>query len=158
MSLAIIAAVAENNIIGIKNALPWNIPEDLQRFKALTMGKTVLMGQKTFESLLDRLNRPLPGRKSVVVSNDPNFNAPSGVEVFRDLQQALDAYRNTELFVIGGGSIYRQTIDQANTLYITHVHKSVEGDVSFPLIDPKIWRKVEEEQREGFSFVKYQRA
>jgi dihydrofolate reductase len=157
MSLALIAAVANNNVIGIKNQLPWNIPEDLQHFKTLTMGKTVLMGQKTFESMLGYLGKPLPGRHSVVISKNPAFTPPPGVELYRDLQVALDAYAGKELFVIGGASIYQQTIDHADTLYITHVDREVEGDAYFPKIDPGIWQKESSEAHKGLAFAVYKR-
>jgi dihydrofolate reductase len=157
MSLALIAAVAKNNVIGIKNALPWNIPEDLQHFKELTMGKAVLMGQKTYESLLGYLGRALPGRKSIVVSNDPNFKPVEGVEMYRDLHEALVAYSGKELFIIGGASIYKQTIELADTLFVTHVDREVEGDVYFPEIAQSLWQKTSEEKHDGFSFAVYER-
>lgn len=157
MSLSLIAAVAKNNAIGIKNKLPWNIPEDLKRFKELTMGKTVLMGQKTYESLIEKLKSPLSGRKSVVVSQDRNFKAAKNVVVYDDLQKALQDYKDTDLFVIGGASIYQQTINFADTLYITHVKKEVDGDAFFPAIDSGIFQKESEEDHGDFSFAVYRK-
>ena len=157
MSLAIIAAVAKNNCIGIKNTLPWDIPEDLKHFQEMTNGKCVLMGQNTFDSILSRLGGPLPGRKNIVVTLDPNYQAPPGVEVFFDLDKALEKYKDQELFIAGGASVYKQTIDRADFLYITHIDKDYEGDAYFPEVDWAKWQKIAEEKRQGFSFAVYQR-
>jgi len=156
MSISLIAAVAENNVIGVKGALPWSIPEDMKRFKDLTMGKTVLMGQNTWESLPEKF-RPLPGRKNVVVSLLANYPVPEGVEMFNSLDEAFAAHPNEEVMVMGGAMIYKQTLPLADNLYITHVHRSVEGDVTFPVIDPAIWKETSRENHDGFSFVTYGR-
>lgn len=154
--ISIIAAVAENNVIGVKNDLPWNIPEDLKRFKQLTLGKTVLMGRNTYLSIVSRLGKPLPGRINVVVSSQP-MEVPAGVLVYNDLNKALDDLKNEDVFIIGGAMVFQQTLDRVEKLYITHIHKTYEGDTFFPVIDEKIWKKVEEEPHEGFSFVTYQK-
>src|SRR3990167_6978043 len=104
--ISIIAAVAKNGVIGTKNDLPWHIPEDLKRFKELTTGKTVLMGSKTYESIVKRLRHPLPNRKNIVVSADPNYKVGEGVTLYNPLDEALEKYKNEDLFIIGGGSIY----------------------------------------------------
>ena len=157
MPFTIIAAVAKNNCIGIKNKLPWNLPEDLKHFKELTMGNTVLMGQKTFESILGYLGKPLPGRKTVVVSNDPNFTAQSDVRIFRSLDDIFTQLSDENVFICGGASIYAQTINRMDTLYITHVDLIVDGDVFFPEIDKNIWHEAEHENHDGFSFVTYKK-
>lgn len=153
----LVAAVAENNVIGGKNDLPWYLPEDLKRFKQLTTGKMVLMGSKTFDSIMARLGKPLPNRTSVVVTRNPTFTAPDGVKIFHDLDVALQTYTGQDIYVIGGGEIFKQTFDKADRLYITHIHKAYEGDVLFPNIEPGQWEKVAEEPHEGFSFAEYQR-
>jgi dihydrofolate reductase len=156
MPLALIAAVAQNNCIGKKGALPWYLPEDLKRFKKITTGKVVLMGRKTWESLPPKF-KPLPNRKNVVVSRQ-NVSVPAGVELYHTIDEALAAHLSEEIMVIGGGEIYNQTMDRAETLYITEVHNVVEGDVFFPIIDKAVWEETEREEHEGFSFVTYQKA
>jgi dihydrofolate reductase len=158
MSISIIAAVSKNNVIGIKNELPWYLPEDLKRFKNLTLKKTVLMGRKTFESILAKIGKPLPDRKNVVITRNKNFKAPQGVLIFDDIKKALNNFKNEDIFIIGGGKIYQQTINLADTLYITHIDKEIKnGDTFFPEIDEKIWQKISQEDKEGFSFAVYQR-
>lgn len=140
--LSLIAAVAKNGVIGAGNALPWRLSSDLKRFKSITMGKPVIMGRKTYESI----GKPLPGRTNIVLSRTAGF-APEGVIVAANLDDALaEAEDNVqgsgdkEIFVIGGGSVYREAISGADRLYITHVEATVEGDTHFPPIDPRIWR------------------
>ena len=129
--IILIAAIDRNRAIGKNGALPWRLPADLQRFKALTLGQTVVMGRKTFDSI----GRPLPGRRNFVLTRDPNWRAP-GVEVFPDFASALSACTTTELWVIGGGEIYTQTHVQAKRLEITHVDVAVDAaDAWFPVID-----------------------
>ncbi len=155
MSFTLIAAVAKNNCIGIKNKIPWNIPEDFQYFKKTTLGKTCLMGQATFESILGYLGKPLPGRQTVVVTLDKNFTAPEGVRIFYSLDEAFEKLKDEDVFVCGGASIYRQTINRVDELYITLVKQSPDGDVFFPEIDKNIWKESWREDHDGFSFVKY---
>lgn len=157
MPFSLIVAVAKNNCIGAGNKLPWNIPEDLKHFKDLTMGKTVLMGQKTFESILGYLGHPLPGRKTVAVSNDPNFQPKHDIRVFNSLDKVFTELNNEDVFVCGGASIYAQTVNRVDTLYITHVDRVVDGDAFFPEIDKNIWRETEREDHDGFSFVTYKK-
>jgi dihydrofolate reductase len=128
--LSMIAAVAQNLAIGKNNQLLWHLPEDLKRFKEITKGHPVLMGQKTFESL----GKPLPGRVNIVISIDPNYRA-EGCVIVHSLEEALEAGKKTgsdEIFVIGGGSIYKQFLPKADKLYITKVHRDFEADVFFP--------------------------
>jgi len=149
MSFSLIAAVAKNNCI------PWNIPEDFQYFKKTTLGKTCLMGQATFESILGYLGKPLPGRQTVVVTFDKNFQAPEGVRILYSLDEALEKLKDEDVFVCGGASIYRQTINKVDVLYITIVDQEPDGDVFFPEIDKTIWKETWREDHDGFSFVKY---
>lgn len=157
MSISLIAAVANNGVIGHENDLPWYLPEDLKRFKELTTGHPVLMGRKTFESVMRRLGKPLPNRLNILITRDSDYKVPPEVVVYTDLKQALEDYRGKNLFVIGGGQIFEQTIDKADTLYITHVDFESKGDSFFPKIDSDIWQKTEEEKHENFSFVVYRR-
>lgn len=138
----LIAAVARNGVIGRKNDLPFRLRSDLKRFKALTTGHPVIMGRATYQSI----GKPLPGRPNIVVSGAPGFRA-DGCEVYDDLVVALERGRQlaaglgkSALFVIGGGQIYAQTIEEADRLEITHVDLDADGDVHFPDIDPAIWQ------------------
>ena len=159
MSITLIAAVAKNGVIGKDNDLPWYLPEDLKRFKALTTGKTVLMGRKTFESILKRLGKPLPNRTNVVVTHNRGYEAAAGVFLYHSLEEALEARKNDkEIYVIGGGEIFRQTMTLADALEITYVNVEIAGDVFFPKIDEAKWRKTKEEMHQGFSFATYERA
>jgi dihydrofolate reductase len=166
IELAIIVAVAENGVIGRHNALPWRLPEDLRYFKRVTMGKPIVMGRKTFESI----GRPLPGRTNIVITRNPGF-AAEGVEVVSSLQQALELAGDIaridgsrELVVIGGAEIYAAALPQAHRLYITEVHASVEGDAFLPELDWSSWREVSRARHAAvepnpfaYSFVVYER-
>ena len=157
MKLSLIAAVSENGVIGKDGGLPWRISEDLKRFKALTTGHPVLMGRKTYESILAALGRPLPKRTSLVLTRATDFSAPEGVEVYHDPQSALSAHEDEHIFCIGGGQIYAATFGLADRLIITHVRRSVEGDTYFPAIDPGLWDVESEERHDDFDFVNYVR-
>jgi dihydrofolate reductase len=134
--LTLIAAVAENGVIGRDGALPWRLPDDLKRFRRLTLGNTVLMGRKTFDSL----GKPLDGRSNWVLSRDPAFASPQ-VRVFRELAEALAAEPQGELLVIGGGELYRQALPWAQRLELTLVHAAPPGDAWFPAYDPAQWHE-----------------
>jgi len=153
----LIVAIANNYCIGKNNKIPWNIPEDFQYFKKTTIGKTCLMGQATFESIVNYLGQPLPNRKTVVLSRDPNFTAPADVKVYDDLDKAFNELKDEDVFICGGASIYKQTINRADILYITHVDMNVDGDTFFPEIDKNIWQEYWREDHDGFSFVKYKK-
>jgi dihydrofolate reductase len=155
--LTLIAAVAKNGTIGDKNNLPWHLPEDLKRFKELTAGKTVIMGRKTFDSIFARLGKALPNRTNVVITRQTDIKMPEGVIVQSSIEDALRSYGGSDVFVIGGGEIYRQTIDKADKLYITHVEKEVEGDTKFPDINPEKWRLASTEKHDDYSFAIYER-
>lgn len=136
MNISIIVAVAENWVIGENNQLLWHISQDLKRFKALTSGHSIIMGRKTFESI----GRPLPNRKNIVVSRNTNL-AIDGCIIVNSLNEALEITKGeTEVFVVGGGELYRQALPLANKLYLTKVHKNFEGDTIFPTINFDEWK------------------
>ena len=141
VSVAMIAAVGENGIIGAEGAIPWRLPTDFVHFKRTTMGKPLIMGRKTFESI----GKPLPGRTNIVVTRQSGYQ-PEGVLVFNSLAAALDHAQQIaaadgvdEVMIGGGGEIYREAMPLAERLYVTHVAASPSGDARFPLIDPKQW-------------------
>ena len=144
MPVSLIAAMAENRVIGRDNQLPWRLSADLQHFKALTMGKPIIMGRKTYESI----GRPLPGRTNIVITRDSAFQA-EGCEVVHSIEQALAAARGfEEVMVIGGAELYRQMLDHADRLYLTLVRAEVEGDALFPELGQQ-WHEVERESRKA---------
>ena len=140
--ISIIVAVSEDWGIGKDNDLLWHISEDLKRFKRLTSGNTVIMGKRTWESLP---RRPLPGRKNIVLTDDKTETIENAVTAYSFEDSLSKCEKNEEIFVIGGGSIYRQFTPLADRLYITHVHKKAPADIYFPEIDLKIWKITEEE-------------
>lgn len=160
MKLSIIVAKSENNVIGDCNRLPWHLPEDLRKFREITMGHPILMGRKTFESI----GRVLPGRANLVLTRDPDFYHP-GVNIYHDLARLLDAYRNSEeLFVIGGETCYRQTMNHADKLYITQLHANFSGDTYFPKLSESEWLETTNEyfppvadRQYGYSFIQKER-
>ncbi len=137
--ISLIAAMAENGTIGRDNSLPWRLPDDLKRFKALTMGKHLLMGRRTYESI----GRPLPGRTCLVLTRDRDWDA-EGAVVVHSLGQALSYARDAEeLLAIGGAEIYRLLMPFARRIYLTLVHAEIPGDTFFPDFDPTQWADVE---------------
>jgi dihydrofolate reductase len=145
MDVVLIAAVAENGVIGSGGTMPWRLKSDMQHFRALTAGKPVVMGRRTWASLAVK---PLPGRTNIVVTRDAGFMAP-GVLAAPGLETALEAAcgdalrRGTDaVMVIGGADIYAQAMRRATRLEITQIHASPQGDTRFPPIDPAIWREV----------------
>lgn len=167
LPLLIVAAVARNRVIGADNRLLWRLSSDLKRFKALTLGKPLVMGRKTFQSI----GRPLPGRETIVVTRDPGFRA-EGVLVAHGLETALalaearaSAMGADAIVIAGGGELYAQTLRRADRLAVTEVALAPGGDVVFPEIDPAHWREVLRERgtrgandEADFSFVEYERA
>jgi len=148
--ISIIVAVSKNGVIGVDNKLPWNLPEDLKRFKELTTGNVVIMGRKTYESI----GKPLPNRINIVVTRDKNFFVP-GVLSANSLDSALlKAGGNKDIFIIGGGEIYKQSMGFVDKLYITEVDMEVEGDTTFPTIS-NTWNISNEETFEGGKFLTY---
>jgi dihydrofolate reductase len=164
--LVLVAAMGRNGVIGGHGALPWRLPSDLKRFKAITMGKPLLMGRKTFASI----GRPLPGRETIVLTRDPGF-APPGIYVVGDLHAALElaqarahAMGAKEIIVAGGGELYAQTICLAQRLDVTEIEVEPAGDAVFPHIDPARWRETLREPHSAgpgddaaFSIVVYER-
>lgn len=154
---SLIAAVAKNNCIGKNNKIPWNVPEDFQYFKKMTLGKTCVMGQATYESIVGYLGKPLPGRQTVVVTLNKDYQAATEVRVFNSLDEVFEKLKDEDVFICGGASIYRQTIDRVGTLYITDIHQSPDGDTFFPEINKNIWKETAREDHDGFSFVTYKK-
>ena len=142
MKITLVAAIASNNVIGKENSLPWNIPEDLKRFKQMTSGHTILMGRKTFDSI----GRPLPNRQNIVMTKDENFER-EGIKVINDFDEALELIKESkeDVFVIGGSKIYELFEPVANTLAITRILKDFEGDAFFPDINWDLWQIEREE-------------
>lgn len=139
--ISLIVAMAENRVIGRDNHLPWRLPADLQHFKRITLGKPVVMGRKTWESI----GRPLPGRDNIVVTRAQGYDA-AGARVAHSLDEALAAAGDAaEVMIIGGAGLYNQTLSLADRIYLTRVHAEVTGDIWFPDIDPEVWRVVEHE-------------
>jgi dihydrofolate reductase len=166
MEIVLIVAVAENGVIGAAGAIPWRLKSDMQRFKALTLDKPVVMGRKTFESL----RRPLPGRTNIVVTRDAGFRAAGAIVTnsFADARAIAtgDALRRfvTEIAVIGGAEIYAQWMDSADRLEITEVHARPDGDTRFAAISPADWEEVARARNPAgpddgadFSYVTYRR-
>lgn len=150
MKLSMIVAMAQNRVIGRNNKLPWYLPEDLKYFKAVTMGKPILMGRKTYDSI----GKPLPGRPNIVITRNRDWSA-EGVSVVYSLEQALELGQSLleinggdELMLIGGAQLYETALNQADRLYLTQVHAEVEGDAFFPEFDQSRWSQV---GREDFS-------
>lgn len=164
MKVALIAAFAQNRVVGIDNTLPWHLPEDLKYFKRTTSGKAIIMGRKTYESI----GRPLPNRTNIVVSRNPEFKAEGVVTVFT-LEEAITHAESVnhingvdEVMIIGGAAIYEASLPMADRLYLTHVHANVKGDAYFPEVDLTAWNEVGREDFEkddsnpfDYSFVVY---
>lgn len=149
-----VVAMAENRCIGDKNDLPWHIPADLKRFKSLTVGKPVIMGRKTFQSIVDRIGKPLPGRTNIVISRS-GFEY-EGVLVCHDLETALTrakkmAVRDSldEIIIGGGAQIYEKALPYTDRVYLTVVHTNVEGDAFFPVLSKKMWKETDVEDHEA---------
>jgi dihydrofolate reductase len=156
--LSLIVAVARNRVIGLNNALPWHLPEDLKRFRALTTGHHIIMGRKTYESL----NRLLPERTTVIVTRNSSYDVPGAV-IVHTLEQALEACAgDDEAFIIGGAELYREGLTLAHKMYITEIDAAFEGDVAFPEFDRTQWHETSRERHisaQGlpFAYVSYQR-
>ena len=155
--LSLIVAVADNNVIGKDNKMPWHISEDFKHFKEITMGKPCIMGRKTYESILDQLGKPLPNRTSIVVSRSGYEH--EGAVSTGSLEEAVDlakAYiseaNDNEIMVIGGAQIYKLALPIANRIYLTRVHQEPEGDAFFPEFGAH-WIEKDIDRHDGFSFV-----
>ncbi|WP_303311986.1 dihydrofolate reductase [Hymenobacter sp. BT730] len=159
--IALIVAVAENNVIGRNNQLLWHLPDDLKHFKQLTLGHPIIMGRRTYESI----GRPLPGRTNIVVTRQQDWQAP-GVTTAFSVPEALEAAGklDEEVMVIGGGEIYQQALPAVDVIYLTEVHHHFEGDAYFPELDRAVWQEETRERHEPdekhafpFSFVTLRR-
>jgi len=161
MQIIIIAALSDNYIIGIDNKLPWSLPKDLRHFRELTLGKPIIMGRKTHESI----GRILPNRRNIVLSRNKDFS-PTDCEVYNSLEQALNKLHSyPEVFIIGGTDLYQQALPLATKMYLTLVHHDFIGDAYFPKWDAKEWEVVkqqdfqpDESNRYAFSFIVLRRA
>ncbi len=139
MLISLIVAMANHRVIGRGNAMPWHMPADLRHFKAVTLGKPVVMGRRTFESI----GRPLPGRRNLVISRNPEWQA-AGVEVVSSLDAALALLADcAEVMIIGGGQLYAEALSRADRLYLTHIDLDVEGDTLFPDYTGYDWKQME---------------
>ncbi len=160
-TLSLIVAYSDNHVIGIDNDLPWRLKADLAYFKQTTLGKPIIMGRKTWESL----GRPLPGRRNMVISRDPHYSA-EGAEIYPSLEDAIThaCESEAEIFIIGGAQIYALALasDKATRIYATEVHTEIEGDAFFPEFDKQIWQEVSRlpqapENNLSYDFVVYER-
>lgn len=160
MKISLVAAVSKNNVIGNKGKLPWHLPADMHHFRELTMGKPVIMGRKTFESI----GKPLEGRESIVMTSDPNYQAEGRV-VVHSIEEALKAAEgNEEVVIIGGGKIYEEFLPQADRIYLTEIHQDFEGDTYFPEFDQNEWQETsrqdfeaDEKNQFAYSFLTLER-
>lgn len=158
MKLVLIAALANNYVIGNQGEIPWYIPEDLRRFKDLTLNHPVIMGRNTYDSILKRLHKPLPKRTNIVIST--TLSPQSDMLIARDLDEALTIAETRDLdvsFVIGGERVYREAIDRAHRLELTELYSSYGGDAYFPRFDLCEWREFAREKRLTYDFVTYVR-
>jgi dihydrofolate reductase len=160
--ISILAAAAENGVIGNKNSLPWYLPADLKRFASITKPHTVIMGRKTYDSIFARIGKPLPERTNVIVTRQKDFEAP-GCIVVQSIEEAL-SQPGEEKFVIGGEEIFKLFFPFADKLLITEVHASIEGDVYFPEFDKSEWQETSREDHQkdeknhfDYSFITYDR-
>ena len=157
MNVALIVAMSENGVIGDKGKIPWHIREDLQRFRRLTMGHPIIMGRRTYESI----GNPLSGRTNIVLTQNPNFTALSEVLTFASLDAALDhgrAQNHDSVFIIGGSKVYQLALPLADKLFVTEVHRLVNGDTKFPDYDRTKWVETAREEGTECSFVEYVRS
>lgn len=156
MSVSIVVAMTKNRCIGKDNGLVWNHPEDTKRMKELTIGKTVIMGRKTWESIPEKY-RPLPKRKNVVITSQADYTVPDSVERTDSVETYIKKHRNEELVVFGGASIYKAGLPFTDTIYLTEIDQQIEGDAYFPELNPNEWRETERVPRQGFSFITLKR-
>ncbi len=150
MTISLIAALGKNRVIGSDNSIPWKLPADMKRFKEITMGKPVIMGRKTFESI----GRPLPHRTNIIITNDKNYKA-DGCIVVHSADEALKAAKGSEIMVIGGAQIYKLFIPIANRMYLTFIDKEFEGDAYFPQYNKHEWKETSREEHIDENGLKY---
>ncbi|QGA80061.1 dihydrofolate reductase [Candidatus Nanohalobium constans] len=154
MKKIIIAAVAENDVIGKDGEIPWHIPKDLQHFKEKTTGHTVVMGRKTFESLPDSFT-PLPDRENIVLTRSDFSPKNESVKLANSLDEAWEKAESEKIFIIGGAGIYRQTMSEADKMILTEIHEEYKGDTYFPEFSEENWKEVEREEHREFDFAEY---
>ncbi|MES2354124.1 MAG: dihydrofolate reductase [Pseudomonadota bacterium] len=160
MRISLVVAMAENQVIGVKNQLPWRLPAELKQFRSLTMGHPIIMGRKTFDSI----GRPLPGRRNIVVTRNLDY-AKEGTEIVHSLEEALERCRDDEeVFVIGGADVYSKIIARANRIYLTLVHVTIDGDAFFPAMELHDWQEIKRVPRAAdaeniyaYDFIVYDR-
>lgn len=160
MRLILIAALSENRVIGQNNTLPWHLPDDLKQFKALTLGKPIIMGRKTFDSI----GKPLPKRRNIILTRNPDYHVED-CEIAHDLPSALALVKDEpEVMIIGGEKIFSLTLPQADTLLLTLVHQHIDGDAYFPEWDPALWEECDRTEHAAdaqhavsFSFVRLEK-
>lgn len=155
MLISLIAAMAENRVIGHHRAIPWNIPSDQKRFRAITMGHAILFGRVTFEII----GHPLPGRRNIVLTRQEHYQAP-GIEVVHSIEEALNVCaREDELFICGGSMVFDETVHLADRIYLSVIHAVYEGDSFFPIIPDSFREAGREEVKETppYSFIRYER-
>jgi dihydrofolate reductase len=133
--MEIVVAMTDNFVIGANGDMPWHLPADLQHFKKLTSGGAIVMGRRTWESI----GRPLPNRKNIIVTRQDGFRA-DGATVVHSLDEAVQAASGKKLFIIGGGEIYKSSLDRATLLHITRIHTTIDGDTYFPEVDTSSWK------------------
>ncbi len=163
MKKSIIVAQSTNRVIGKNNQLPWHLPADLAHFKKTTYNHPIIMGRATYQSI----GRPLPKRTNIILTRNTTYNAPTSCKIAHNLDQALSHAKQTqakEVFIIGGAQIYAQTLPIADTLYLTQVHTTIEGDTFFPPIDPTQWKQISKKNHPAdstnpyaYTFIKYLR-
>lgn len=162
--ISLIVAVSENNVIGKNNQLLWHLPADLKYFKEQTLGKPVIMGRKTFDSIIKSIGKPLSNRQNIVITRKDDFSYDNVLRA-KDLTQAIQLAGDvSEIMIIGGGSIYEQALPFADKIYLTRVHHIFEGDVFFPVLNDSEWQKIEEEKHGAndknmyaYTFIVYKR-
>jgi dihydrofolate reductase len=163
--ISIIVATAENGVIGKDNQLLWRISADLKQFRILTTGHSIIMGRKTFESI----GKPLPNRTNIVISRQSNYDFPEGVLKANSLEKAIEMAQNVagseEIFIIGGGNVYKQALDITNKIYLTEVKANIEGDAFFPELNKKDWKEIsrishakDEKNEYDFDFVELEKS
>ena len=161
MIISIIVAMDRNGVIGKNGSLPWHLSSDLQHFKKITMGKAIVMGRRTHESI----GRPLPGRENIVITRDSHFHAP-GCTVLHSIEDVMNYCSDSdEIMIMGGADLYAQTLDKASRIYLTEVHAEQKGDTYFPEFDRESWEEIErydfradEKNEYDYSFVILERA
>ncbi len=161
MIISLIAAAAENNVIGRNNQLPWHLPSDMKYFREKTMGHCVIMGRKNFETIPDKF-RPLPGRTNIIVTHQKDFSFP-GIITANSIEEALEIVKQKnepEAFIIGGGEIFKQALGMADKIYLTRIHAAIDGNVFFPSLNMNEWKeetvqhfKADEKNKFDYSFI-----